>query len=87
MDPTGFNYENKEEIKAQSGGKKIVRKVSIKNGRGYKSVTMYHKGKKTSSIKKPIHKTHIMRIKSRKFIPGLFSDCRPGQKCKTRKHK
>ena len=87
METTGFNYENKEEIKAQSGGKKIVRKVSIKNGRGYKSVTMYHKGKKTSSIKKPIHKAHIMRIKSRKFIPGLFSDCRPGEKCKTRKHK
>ena len=87
MDPTGFNYENKEEIKAQSGGKKIVRKVSIKNGKGYKSVTMYHKGKKTSSIKKPIHKAHIMRIKSRKFIPGLFSDCRRGENCKTRKRK
>lgn len=86
METTGFNYENTE-IKAQSGGKKIVRKVSIKNGRGYKSVTMYHKGKKTSAIKKPIHKNHIMRIKSRKFIPGLFSDCRPGQNCKTRKHK
>jgi hypothetical protein len=86
METTGFNYENKE-IHAQTGGKKIVRKVSIKNGMGYKSVTMYHKGKKTSSIKKPIHKSHIMRIKSRKFIPGLFSDCRRGENCKTRKHK
>ena len=86
METTGFNYENTE-INTQSGGKKIVRKVSIKNGRGYKSVTMYHKGRKTSSIKKPVHKTHIIHIKSRKFIPGLFSDCRPGQNCKTRKHK
>jgi hypothetical protein len=86
METTGFNYKNTE-IQAQSGGKKIVRKVSIKNGKGYKSVTMYHKGKKTSSIKKPIHNSHIMRIKSRKFIPGLFSDCRRGENCKTRKYK
>jgi hypothetical protein len=73
--------------RVQSGGKKIVRKVLIKNGKGYKSVTMYHKGKKISSIKKPIHTTHIMQIKSRKFIPGLFSECRPGDNCKTRKHR
>lgn len=85
MKIAGFNYVNTEGV--QSGGKKIVRKVSIKNGKGYKSVTMYDKGKKIGSIKKPIHTTHIMRIKSRKFIPGLFNDCRPGDNCKTRKHR
>lgn len=45
MKTDGFNYENTE-TKTQFGGKKIVRKVSIKNGKGYKSVTKYHKGKK-----------------------------------------
>jgi hypothetical protein len=77
-----FNYENTE-IKTQMGGK-IVRKVSIKNGQGYKSVTKYRKGKKINTIKKHIHNDHIELIKKRKFIPGLFSDCRRREK--TRKN-
>lgn len=36
-DYKGFNYANTE-IK-QMGGMKIVRKVSIKRGKGYKSIT------------------------------------------------
>ena len=79
-----FNYENTE-VKQQSGGKKIVRKVSIKNGRGYKSVTKYNKGKKVGNIKKPIHNDHVQLIQLGKFIPGLFSDCKCGEK--TRKNK
>jgi hypothetical protein len=77
-----FNYKN-HEVKIISHGSKVLRKVSIKNGRGYKSVTKYHKGKKTSTIKKPIHKDHIELIKKGKFIPGLFLDCT----CKTQKNK
>lgn len=80
------NFDNytKTEITSQSGGK-IVRKVTIKNGHGYKSVTKYRKGKKVSSVKKPIHKQHISLIKSGKFIPGLFKDCK---RCrKTKKHR
>lgn len=86
METAGFNYENRE-TEIQSGGKKTVRKVSIKNGKGYKSVTRYHKGKKTSSVKKPIHNLHIIHIRSKKFIPGLFSDCQCKKKNKTRKNK
>ena len=86
METTNFNYENTE-TKSQSGGKKIVRKVSIKNGKGYKSVTKYYKGKKTSSVKKPIHKSHIDSIKIGKFIHGLFIDCQCREKNKTRKNK
>jgi len=78
---SNFNYENTE-IKKQMGGK-TVRKVSIKNGKGYKSVTKYHKGKKVRTIKKPIHKSHIQLISWGKFIPGLFTDC----KCSRKKHK
>ena len=71
MDTSKFNYQNTE-IKTQMGGK-IVRKVSIKNGKGYKSVTKYHKGKKHYTNKKPIHNDHVEQIKIGKFIPGLFS--------------
>jgi len=68
-----FNYENTE-TKVQTGGK-IVRKVTIKRGKGYKSVTKYHKGKKISTFRKPVHKNHVSLIKIGKFIPGFFSDC------------
>ena len=74
------SYSNTEVKHMQNGGK-IVRKVTIKNGKGYKSVTKYHKGKKVGTSKKPIHKDHISLIQMGKFIPGLFSDCG----CKTRK--
>jgi hypothetical protein len=78
----GFNYENVEVV-SQKGGK-IVRKVSIKKGRGHKSITKYNKGKRISTVKKPIHKHHIEMIKNGKFIPGLFSDCKG---CKTKKRR
>jgi len=77
-----FNYENKEVV-LQKGGK-TVRKVSIKNGKGFKSVTKYRSGKKTFTVKKPIHKHDITMIQRGKFIPGLFKDCK---KCKTKKRR
>lgn len=49
MNTNQFNYQNTE-VK-MTGGARIVRKVSIKNGKGYKSVTKYHKGKKYIQIK------------------------------------
>jgi hypothetical protein len=80
-----FNYENTE-VNLQKGGK-IVRKVSIKRGRGFKSVTKFRRGKKISTVKKPIHKKHINLIKNRKFIPGLFLDCQCREKNITRKNR
>jgi hypothetical protein len=81
-----FHYKNTE-VKHMAGGK-LIRKVLIKNGKGYKSVTKYRKGKKIYTHKKPIHSEHIDLIKIGKFIPGLFLDC---QDCKhankTRKNK
>lgn len=77
------HYQNTE-VKHNLTGGKIVRKVSIKNGKGFKSVTKYHKGKKIGTAKKPIHKSHIDMILVGKFIPGLFSDC-ICKKNKTRK--
>ena len=81
-----FNYENTE-VKTMTGGAKVVRKVSIKNGKGYKSISKYRKGTKTATIKKPIHKEHIDLIQLGKFIPGLFLDCNCREKNKTRKRK
>jgi hypothetical protein len=81
-----FNYQNIE-VKKMMGGSKVVRKVSIKNGKGYKSITKYSKGKKGRTIKKPIHKAHIDLIQLGKFIPGLFLDCNCREKNKTRKRK
>ena len=75
-----FNYQNSETFQ-QKGGK-TVRKVIIKKGKGYKSVTTYRKGKKGKTVKKPLHKHHIQQIKMRKFIPGLFNDC---VNCKSKK--
>ena len=78
-----FNYENTE-IQTQTGGK-TVRKVSIKKGKGYKSVTRFRNGKKVSTVRKPIHIDHIKLIKQRKFIPGLFLDCTCSKTRKNRK--
>jgi hypothetical protein len=77
-----FNYKNTE-IKTLKGGK-IIRHVTIKNGKGYKSVTKYHGKKKIGTKKNRICKQHISLIKKGIFIPGLFSDC---NKSKTKKTK
>jgi hypothetical protein len=80
-----FNYQNTETSKV--GGKKIVRKVTIKNGKGIKMVTKYHKGKHVGTAKKPIHGEHILMIASGKFIKGLFSDCKCEMKGKNKTRK
>lgn len=67
------DYHNKE-VKKFTGGK-IVREVVIKGGKGTKSITKYSRGKKISTVKKPIIYSHIMLIQSGKFVPGLFNDC------------
>lgn len=80
-----FNYSNTET--KQQGGTRVVRKVNIKNGKGYKSVTKYRKGKKTSTVKKPIHFAHIESIRMGIFIPRLFADCRGSDCGKTKTHR
>jgi hypothetical protein len=80
-----FNYENTE-VHRQMGGK-IIRKVSINKGKGYKSVSKFRNGKKVFTVRKPIHKDHIKLIQSKKFIPGLFLDCTCNEKKKTNTRK
>ena len=84
MKNKSINYKNTETV-LQNGGK-IVRNVTIKKGRGYKTITKYQNGKKIFSVKKPIHKKHIELIGKGKFIPGLFKDCK-NKFCKTKKRR
>ena len=70
-----FHYNNIEVRPVQTGGK-IVRKVSIKNGKGYKSISKYHKKKHVGTVRKALKTTEIQMIKLGKFIPGLFSNCK-----------
>ena len=71
----GFNYENTEVKVSQTGGK-IVRRVTIKNGKGYKSISRYHRKKHTGTLRKALKTGEIQMIKMGKFIPGLFNNCK-----------
>jgi len=70
-----FDYNNTEVKHNQFGGK-TVRKVYIKKGKGYKSISKYHKKKHTGTVRKTLKNAEIQMIKLGKFIPGLFKNCK-----------
>jgi len=80
----GFNYDNTDVH--QNGGRKTVRKVAIKNGKGHKSLSHYKKDKKLFTVKKPLTIIEIVTIQRGQFIPGLFRDCK-GPGCMNNKTK
>ena len=82
MSNSSFNYSNTQIH--QTGGKKTVRKVYIKKGKGQKSVKYYKNGKLVSTIKRGLKPVEVAFIKMGKFIPGLFKDC-PCNKTKKRR--
>ena len=69
------DYENTETKLYQHGGK-LVRKVSIKKGKGYKSISKYHRKKHMGTVRKTLKHAEIQMIKLGKFIPGLFDNCK-----------
>jgi len=71
-----FHYHNTE--KRIRSGKHITRKVVIKGGKGYKSVTIKIGGKRNRTVKKQLNKNEIEKIRKGKFIKGLFTDCKSG---------
>jgi hypothetical protein len=75
---SGFSYTNTES--KFSGGKRIVRRVSIKNGKGYKSVSIKHRGKANKTVRRRICSDDMYKIQNGVFIPGLFRDCRKFRK-------
>ena len=73
-----FKYKNVEH--KHTGRKKTVRRVHIQNGKGYKSVVFFNKGRHNKTVKKPLTAHEINHICAGKFIPGLFNDCAPKKK-------
>ena len=81
------NFHFSSQQKYVNKGKKTVRKVVVRGGKGFKSVSNYHKGKHIYTAKKPLNTMEIAQIKLCKFIPGLFKDCPCNKTRKRRKHK
>ena len=80
----GFNFTSNQNH--MFGGKKVTRKVVIKNGKGYKSTCTHKNGKKCHNKKKHLTKPEIQMIKMGKFIPGLFSDINTSPKTRKNMH-
>jgi hypothetical protein len=52
-----------------------TRRVSIKNGKGYKEMVL-RLGGKTRRARKPLTKKEIHNIRFSRVIPGLFRSCK-----------
>jgi hypothetical protein len=68
-----FFYKNTE--KRMHGGKRVTQRVLIVGNKGFKSVSTLHKNK-MRTVRKSLKRREICNIKKRKFIKGLFDDCR-----------
>ncbi len=68
-----FSYKSTQV--AITGGKKMVRNVTIKNGKGHKSIKRYCKGKCKSTMKRRLLLKEIEMIQRNEYIPGLFKNC------------
>ena len=73
MESEKFAYESIDITR--KGNKKTIRKVHIKNGKGYKSVSKFIRGKHIGTSKKKIDDNHVPLIKGGSFISGFFADC------------
>jgi hypothetical protein len=86
MESENFVYESTDITR--KGNKKTIRKVHIKNGKGYKSVSKFVRGKHMGTSKKKIDDNHLSLIKGGSFISGFFADCKCSQiNQKTKKNK
>ncbi len=73
-----FQYNSiQEHVEDINGIKRMkVMEVKIRNGRGYKRVTLKNNsGKKITSDKKLLNRKEIANILQKRFIPGLFTPC------------
>ena len=78
-----FSYESTQTH--TNGGKIQVRNVTIKNGKGYKSVFRYCKGKCNSTVKRRLLLKEIKMIQQHKYIPTLFNNCKQRRSVSSRK--
>ena len=82
-----FSYNNTQY--RIEGGKKIVHRVTVKNGKGIKRVSIFLCGRHVNTRKKRLTDEEIYHIKQKKFIPGLFNDLeiRKSRRRRTRRSK
>ena len=76
---SNYEYRNVEHKMTPKGC--ITRKVIIyKNGKGYKSITTQCSSKNTTrknkTVKRPLSDTEMADITQKRFIRGLFDDCK-----------
>jgi hypothetical protein len=81
MTKTKSNYEYKSVEQKMTPKGCITRKVIIyKNGKGYKSITTQcspkNNTRKNKTVKRPLSDTEITDIQQKRFIRGLFDDCK-----------
>ena len=80
-----FSYQSTQV--AISGGRKQVRNVTIKNGKGHKSIERYCKGKCNSTMKRRLLLKEIKMIQRNEYIPGLFNNCYPKPRTSRSRHR
>lgn len=68
-----FIYKNTE--KRIHRGQHVTQRVNIVGNKGFKSVSVRHKNR-FRTVRKSLKRREICDIKKRKFIKGLFADCR-----------
>jgi hypothetical protein len=59
--------------------------VRIRGQRGTKTQTIYHRGRRLYTVKKPLSNDECHRIRRGHFVPGLFRDCHRHRTPKMRK--
>jgi hypothetical protein len=72
--------------KHEHKGKKYIKKVSVKNGKGHKIISCYHGGKRVNTSKNPLSQIEIGLIKVGKILPNLFKGCSCNKTKKNRHH-
>jgi hypothetical protein len=80
-----FNFHSKQIH--QHGGKKRVHHVTIKSGKGKKSIVYYDQNKMVAKASEKLKEGEVELIKVGKFIPGLFKNMRMKTKKRKISHK
>ena len=72
-------YDSVSTIAIYKNGKGMTKtqRVHIKNGKGYKEVTMTRPNARKTQKKKRLTKSELKCIQACKFKKGLFRDCLP----------
>lgn len=76
-----FNYMSEQvhqEIGPKGRGLTKIRRVTVKNGKGFKEVILKGlDGKTRSKSRKRMSKKEVAAIKKGEYLPALFKTCEP----------